>query len=161
MLRLHTNRCVIRPHRKHRTEAAFCYTYRTLRGLCACRCAGQTGEPCKNGWTHRMEADSFELKETTYEEKQHAAWSNGWNKAMRTAIRIAVISKHTRLNRTNKTKTEWSWTDKTRRVTVTSSQWITDHWVKALPWQIYACSVYLSTWCTELKLPSTASPGGG
>jgi len=44
---------IIRPHRMHRTDAAYCYRRRTFRGLCVCMC-----------WAHRWACKTAEQIET-------------------------------------------------------------------------------------------------
>jgi len=55
VLSLHLVVCsdIIRPHRMNHTDAAYCYTRRTFRGLLVCPCVGHTDEPSKSGRTDR------------------------------------------------------------------------------------------------------------
>ena len=47
-------------HRMRRIGAAYCYRYRTFRGLCVGLCDGHTGEPCENGFNRSRYSSLFD-----------------------------------------------------------------------------------------------------
>jgi len=58
MLRERANRIIgvivqFRPHRRHRTDAAYCCRRRAFRGPCVCLSVRHTGEPCNDTRTSR------------------------------------------------------------------------------------------------------------